>query len=98
MSHVQKLAPAVVFPVKEYPYEFTSEFVSLKRTPKVKELLDTVRKYGGNNGLTIKATTTKGTIAPREFQRPESWKPKEKNNDIHCRLGRDNFVCSIRIP
>ena len=78
MSHVQKLAPAVVFPVKEYPFEFTSEFVSLKRTPKVKELLDTVRKYGGNNGLTIKATTTKGTIAPREFQRPESWKPKEK--------------------
>ena len=26
------------------------------------------------------------------------WKPKEKKNDIHCRLGGDNFVCSFRIP
>tara|TARA_B100000427_G_C15501756_1_gene592323 strand:+ start:424 stop:1770 length:1347 start_codon:yes stop_codon:yes gene_type:complete len=74
----QALAPAIIFPVKEYPYEISSEFISLKRTPRVKELQDTVRKYGGNNGLTIKACRNNGTIAPREFQRPESWKAKDK--------------------
>ena len=26
------------------------------------------------------------------------WKPKEKNNDLNCRLGRNSFVCSFRIP
>ena len=26
------------------------------------------------------------------------WKPKEKKNDLNCRLGRNSFVCSFRIP
>ena len=29
------LAPAVVFPIKDYPYEVTSDFITLKRTLKV---------------------------------------------------------------
>ena len=70
------LAPAVVFPIKEYPYEVTSDFITLKRTLKVKELEDTVRKYGGGKGFAIKVNN--GTIAPREFQRPESWKNKHR--------------------
>ena len=83
MSQSQELAPAVVFPVKEYPYESTSDFISRKRTPKVRELEDIVRKYGGKNSLALnlKANTNNGqvlTIAPREFQRPESWRPIDK--------------------
>ena len=83
MSQSQELAPAVVFPVKEYPYESTSDFISRKRTPKVRELEDAVRKYGGKNSLALnlKANTNNGqvlTIAPREFQRPESWRPIDK--------------------
>ena len=53
MSQSQELAPAVVFPVKEYPYESTSDFISRKRTPKVRELEDVVRKYGGKNSLAL---------------------------------------------
>ena len=26
------------------------------------------------------------------------WKPKEKKNDLNCRLCRNSFVCSFRIP
>ena len=72
------LAPAVVFPIKDYPYEVTSDFITLKRTLKVKELEDTLRKYGGGKGFAIKVNN--GTIAPREFQRPESWKNKHRKN------------------
>ena len=70
------LAPAVVFPIKDYPYEVTSDFITLKRTLKVKELEDTLRKYGGGKGFALKVNN--GTIAPREFQRPESWKNKHR--------------------
>ena len=50
--------------------------LGLNKIGRVKELEDTLRKYGGGKGFAIKVNN--GTIAPREFQRPESWKNKHR--------------------
>ena len=48
------LAPAVVFPIKEYPYEVTSDFITLKRTLKVKELEEEYTKNEINKHKNVK--------------------------------------------
>lgn len=55
----------VHFPIKEYPYDKNTDYVSRKHPPSPKEVADIVRKYASFS-------------APRDFQRPVSWNSKEK--------------------
>ena len=59
------LTTAVNFPVREYPYDSIVRICVVKRDPQVKYLKDVISNFSAS-------------IAPPEFQRPESWKTSNR--------------------